>query len=105
MEAVAVEQREDAGQKRANAAALLKHRVWPRGLVEAEVVQRTVVARLLLAVEIRGVGDQLGPTQVALDLERRKIERVRVGALRRIRVDEAVVARIGVERPVALDVV
>ena len=90
MQASAVQQRRRSAEKR---------------LVEPQVVQGAVVSRLLVAVEIRRIGNELHRAQVAFDLQCRQVELVRVIALRRIRVDVVIVAGIGIDGPVVLDVV
>src|SRR5436305_2182392 len=75
------------------------------GLIEPEVIQRAFVAGLLAAVVVRGVGDQLRGAELPLDPERGQVELVRRGAARRIRIDEAAVRRVRIQRPVVGNVV
>ncbi len=60
------------------------------GLVKTEVVQGAVIAGFLLAVEIGRVRDQFGEAQIPFDLDCRQLEPVRIGAPRRVCIDELI---------------
>ncbi len=74
-------------------------------LVEAEVVEGAFVTVLLLSVVVGGIGDEFRKAQVPADLQRGEVEAVRHAALRGIGVHELVVVRVGIQRPVVVDVV
>ena len=69
-------------------------------LVEGQVVHGALVAGVLLAVVVRGVGDDRALVEVPLHLQRRQVVLIRIGDALRGRGIELALPRVGIRRPV-----